>query len=165
MVGGVKAIFAVLLALVLVLGGAKVLSGQGVIDEKKHGGDHHPDHGHSHSHHNHHQAPPLLEMLPPIGLAGMAIRFAIPNLMRGRAIAARTACFSNQRTIRTTIQQWATDKRKGGSDSPSEDDVKGYFEGEKLPLCPAGGTYDLATVGDYPSCNKHGCYIDEEETE
>ena len=82
-----------------------------------------------------------------------------------REKVARTACHSNQRTIRTTIQQWATDKRKGDSDSPSEDDIKGYFEGEKLPLCPAGGTYDLATVGDYPSCNKHGCYIDEEETE
>jgi hypothetical protein len=82
--------------------------------------------------------------------------------MRGRANAARTACFSNQSTIRTTIQQWATDKRKGNSVSPSEDDIKDYFEGEKLPLCPAGGTYDLATVGDYPSCNEHGCYIDEE---
>ena len=108
-------------------------------------------------HHNRHQAPPL----PPIGLAGMAI-FAIPNLMRGRANADRTACFSNQRTIRVTIQQWATDKRKGDSDSPSKDDIKGYFEGEKLPLCPAGGTYDLATVGEYPSCSEHGCYIDEE---
>ncbi len=111
-------------------------------------------------HYSRGQAPPL----PPIGPVGMAI-FAIPNLMLGRANAARTTCFSNQRTIRTTIQQWATDKRKGDSDSPSEDDIKGYFEGEKLPLCPAGGTYDLATVGDYPSCNKHGCYIDEEETE
>ena len=111
-------------------------------------------------HYSRGQAPPL----PPIGPVGMAI-FAIPNLMRGRANAARTACFSNQRTIRTTIQQWATDKRKENSVSPSEDDIKDYFEGEKLPLCPAGGTYDLATVGDYPSCNKHGCYIGEEERE
>tara|TARA_Y100001934_G_C11637131_1_gene443853 strand:+ start:251 stop:385 length:135 start_codon:yes stop_codon:yes gene_type:complete len=42
MVGGVKVYNAVLLALVLIVDGAKALSGQGVIDEKKHGGDHHP---------------------------------------------------------------------------------------------------------------------------
>ena len=45
----------------------------------------------------------------------------------------------------------------------TEEDIQGYFEGEKLPLCPAGGTYDLATVGEYPSCDEHGCYIDDEE--
>jgi len=105
----------------------------------------------------------LVEIMIVVAIIGMLAAVAIPNLMRGRKNAARTACHSNQRTIRTTIQQWATDKRKGGSDSPSEDDVKGYFEGEKLPLCPAGGTYDLATVDEYPSCDEHGCYIDEED--
>ena len=48
MVGGVKATFLALLALVLIAGGAV-----------------------SHNeHHGHHQPPPLLEMLPPIGPAG-----------------------------------------------------------------------------------------------
>ena len=104
----------------------------------------------------------LVEIMIVVAIIGMLAAVAIPNLMRSRKNAARMACHTNQKTIRTTIQQWATDKRKGGSDSPSEDDVKGYFEGEKLPLCPAGGTYDLATAGDYPSCSEHGCYIDEE---
>ena len=107
----------------------------------------------------------LVEIMIVVAIIGMLAAVAIPNLMRGRKNAARTSCFSNQRTIRTTIQQWATDKRKGDSDAPSEDDLMGYFEGEKLPKCPAGGTYDLATVDEYPSCDEHGCYIDEDEEE
>ena len=107
----------------------------------------------------------LVEIMIVVAIIGMLAAVAIPNLMRARKNAARESCFQNQRTIRTTIQQWATDKRKGDSDAPSEDDLMGYFEGEKLPKCPAGGTYDLATVDEYPSCDEHGCYIDEEEEE
>ena len=104
-----------------------------------------------------------MEIMIVVAIIGMLAAVAIPNLMRGRENAARTSCFSNQRTIRTTIQQWAPDKKKGNSQAPSEDDLKGYFEGEKMPKCPAGGNYDLATVGEYPSCSEHGCYIDDEE--
>ena len=72
MVGGVKAYYAVLLALVLIVGGAAV----GPSD------NHEPDqHAHSHSHHDHYQAPPLLEMLPPIGPAGvyLSMVYVVPK--------------------------------------------------------------------------------------
>ena len=57
--------FALLLALVLIVGGAAYAA---QADRKS-------DHGHgSHNeHHDHHQAPPLLEMLPPIGPAGFVL--------------------------------------------------------------------------------------------
>ena len=109
-----------------------------------------------------HSSLTLVKMLPPIGLAGMAA-VAIPNLIRARENAARTACFMNQQTIRVTTQQWAVDKKKPDNAAPTEDDLKGYFEGEQIPKCPAGGTYDLATVEKHPSCSRHGSYIDEEE--
>jgi hypothetical protein len=82
---------------------------------------------------------------------------------KARAMASQTACFANQQTIRTIIQQWATDKRKGRSSAPTVDSLKGYFEGGRMPKCSSGGTYDLATVGEYPSCSFHGSYLDEEE--
>ena len=65
-----------LLALMLVVGGAKVFSAQ--IDEKGHfrqDDGHHPDHGHSH-----HQALPLLEMLPPIGPIGIVAIGVVSDL-------------------------------------------------------------------------------------
>ena len=66
MVGGVKAVI-LLLALVLIAGGAASSSTT----------DKHPEHvpyQHSHdSHPSHHQAPPLLEMLPPIGPVGFVL--------------------------------------------------------------------------------------------
>jgi hypothetical protein len=81
MVGGVKAIYAVLLALVLIVGGAKVLSGQNATDGTSFPPDEiGPDHGHSHSHHVHYQPPPLLEMLPPIGPIGIVAIGVVSDL-------------------------------------------------------------------------------------
>ena len=62
----------------------------------------------------------LVEIMIVVAIIGMLAAVAIPNLMRGRKNAARTACHSNQRTIRATIQQWAADKRKGDGDSPQK---------------------------------------------
>lgn len=84
---------------------------------------------------------------------------------KARAMVSQTACFANQRTIRTTIQNWAIDKRKDDSSAPTEDDLRGYFEGERMPKCRAGGEYHLATVGGFPSCSIHGSYIDEYDDE
>ncbi len=105
----------------------------------------------------------LVAIMIVVAIIGMLAAVAIPNLMRGRKNAARTACFSNQQTIRANIQMWAAAKLKGDSAAPSEEDLKGYFEGEKLPQCPAGGEYDLKTVAEYPSCSEHGCYKEEED--
>ena len=69
-----------LLALMLVVGGANVFSAQ--IDEKGHfrqGDGHHPDHDHSH-----HHALPLLEMLPPIGPLGIVAIVVVADLNYSR---------------------------------------------------------------------------------
>lgn len=108
------------------------------------------------------RSPTLVQMLPPIGLAGMAV-VVIPNLIRAREQSTRITCYSNQKTIRLTTLQWAVDRRKDNNSAPTEDNLRGYFEGEKMPKCPAGGNYDLAAVGQHPSRSKHGSYIDEEE--
>ena len=72
MVGGVKAVV-LLLALVLIAGGA--VSYDGPTD------NHEPDqHAHSHSHHDHYQPPPLLEMLPPIGPIGIVAIGVVSDL-------------------------------------------------------------------------------------
>jgi len=72
-VGGVKAYYAVLLTLVLIVGGVAYAA---QADRKS-------DHGHgSHNeHHDHHQVPPLLEMLPPIGPAGiyLSMVYVVPK--------------------------------------------------------------------------------------
>ena len=69
MVGGVKAYYAVLLALVLGVGCA---SSQYPSPPEGHG---------SHNeHHGHNQAPPLLEMLPPIGPIGFVLIGVVSDL-------------------------------------------------------------------------------------
>ena len=69
-----------LLALMLVVGGAKVLSGQNATAAAVDGPDH--DHGHGHDHHAHYQ--PLLEMLPPIGPIGIVAIVVVADMNYSR---------------------------------------------------------------------------------
>jgi hypothetical protein len=91
-------------------------------------------------------------------VAGIAAAAIMPNLTRARENSARTTCFFNQETIRVTTQQWALEKRKPNSATPTEDDLREYFDGEKMPKCPNGGNYDLGIVAEYPLCSDMGVW-------
>ena len=90
-----------------------------------------------------------------VAIIGMLAAIAIPNLMKGRENGARTTCHSNQKTIRTIVQQWAVDKKKGNSSTPTDDDLKGYFEGEKSPRARQVGNITWARRGAMESPPAH----------
>jgi hypothetical protein len=108
MVGGVKAVV-LLLALVLIAGGA--VSYDGPTD------NHEPDQ-HSHSHHDHYQPPPLLEMLPPIGPVGFVLMGVVADLGFGKkeAVAATpTAKAQVKNTPKTEKRGVSTSSMKSKS--------------------------------------------------
>ena len=80
MVGGVKATFIVLLALVLIVDGAKVLSGQNATEAANPAPYY--DHAHDHDHLYHPRYQPLVEMLPPIGPIGIVAIGVFSDLNR-----------------------------------------------------------------------------------
>ena len=134
MVGGVKATYyAVLLALVLIVGGAKVLSGQDVTDGEDvlsvqdfgQDDDPHPtaehEHAHSRAHHDHPQPPPLLEMLPPIGLVGIVAMGVI--IFEGEEPVQNSASPSASNT-EATIKEAGTPVNPSQSFPPKAVEIK-----------------------------------------
>ena len=108
MVGGVKVLYAVLLALVLIVGGAKVLSGHASADM--------PTRVHDHP-----QPPPLLEMLPPIGPVGIVLMGVAPIWgLRRRSLLNKPASFLQSTTAHGPAPDGHHHEGEGGREDNEE---------------------------------------------
>jgi hypothetical protein len=67
---------------------------------------------------------------------------------------ARNACVNNLRQIDGLKEQWALEKRKTATDTPTWDDLIGSDKYIKVrPSCPANGTYTLNNMAHKPQCS------------
>jgi hypothetical protein len=71
------------------------------------------------------------------------------------AEAARNQCLNNLRQIDAAKQQWALENSKTAAAVPTVTDLLPYFP-NGFPACPAGGRYQINTVGEYPTCSIPG---------
>lgn len=95
----------------------------------------------------------LVEIMIVVAIIGLLAAVAIPNLVRARVAAQKTACIQNLRAIEGAKANWALDYKKGNSDVPSDTDLFGadkYIRDK--PMCPSGGTYALNAVAEKPTC-------------
>ena len=88
-----------------------------------------------------------------IAIIGMLAAIAIPNYVRARGTAGRTACVNNLRQLDGAKQQWALENQKGGAETPTEADLKPYLR-EGMPTCPAGGNYTINALNADPTCSR-----------
>lgn len=72
------------------------------------------------------------------------------------AAQQRNQCIANLRLIYAAKQVWALEKNKTDADTPTEQDLLPYIKGGVFPVCPAGGTYTIGTVGQSPTCSIPG---------
>ena len=96
----------------------------------------------------------LVEIMIVVAIIGLLAAVAIPNLVKARKSAARQACINNLKAIEGAKNIWALDMKKTDSDVPTDADIFGpgkYIDPK--PPCPAGGTYDLRSVGEKPTCS------------
>jgi type II secretory pathway pseudopilin PulG len=100
-----------------------------------------------------------------VAIIGLLASIAIPNLVNARKKAQTAACISNLRQLDGAKQQWALEKGKGSSDTPSNADLQTYLgRGDAGSLsavwCPLAGQGDLngytvGNVGTAPKCNQY----------
>lgn len=95
----------------------------------------------------------LVEIMIVVAIIGLLAAVAIPNLVKARKQAQKTACISNLKTIEGAKAVWALEMKKGDADVPTDNDLVGPDKNIKdKPSCPAGGTYDYKAVAEKPTC-------------
>src|SRR5262249_51943413 len=69
-----------------------------------------------------------------------------------RGTTPEMVCFNNLTEIDCAEQQWALERHKTTNDTPTWKDVEGVLRSTKF-VCPSGGTYSLARIGEPPTCS------------
>jgi prepilin-type N-terminal cleavage/methylation domain-containing protein len=99
----------------------------------------------------------LVEIMIVVAIIGLLAAIAIPNFVKARASAQANACINNLRQIDGAAQQWALEKGQStGATIHFPGDLTPYIKmnsSGSLPPCPAGGSYNDATVGAIPTCS------------
>jgi prepilin-type N-terminal cleavage/methylation domain-containing protein len=96
----------------------------------------------------------LVEIMVVVAIIGLLAAIAIPSFVHARTRSQATICINNLRQIESAVQEFALEKGKHVGDTVSyPDDITPYIKlnsASSIPVCPAGGTYSLLTVGTVP---------------
>ena len=96
----------------------------------------------------------LVEIMIVVAIIGLLAAIAIPNFVKARATSQANACINNLRQIDGAAQQWALEKGKTtGAAISYPSDLTPYIKlnsASSIPSYPAGGIYNLQTVGAIP---------------
>ena len=99
----------------------------------------------------------LVEIMIVVAIIGLLAAIAIPNFVKARATSQANACINNLRQVDAAAQQWALEKGKTtGTTITYATDLTPYIKlnsASSIPVCPAGGSYDDASVGAVPTCS------------
>ena len=98
----------------------------------------------------------LVEIMIVVAIIGLLAAIAIPNFVKARATSQANACINNMRQIDAAVNEWALETGKtSGYTAPSlTTDLTPYIKlnsANKIPPCPAGGSYTVSAVGVVPS--------------
>lgn len=94
----------------------------------------------------------LVEIMIVVAIIGLLAAIAIPNFVKARDTARTNACIANLKQIDGAKQIWALEANQGDNATPGWTNlVSDYLK--KTPECPAGGNYNIGTVGTEPTCN------------
>jgi len=95
----------------------------------------------------------LIEIMIVVGIIGLLMAVAIPNITKARKSAQRTACIANLKAIEGAKGYWALEMKKGDADVPTDADIFGPDKAiAQKPACPSNGTYDIKAVSEKPTC-------------
>ncbi len=101
----------------------------------------------------------LVEIMIVCMILGILMLIAVPNFLSARTNSQRNSCIANLHLIESGKEQWAMDKKKGTTDTPSNADLIGTVTDgyvKNYPACPGGGTYVNGNMVTRPTCSIAG---------
>jgi prepilin-type N-terminal cleavage/methylation domain-containing protein len=99
----------------------------------------------------------LIEIMIVVAIIGLIVALALPNFLKSRTRAQTHMCLENLSQIESAKQVWGLENGKQDGDIVADTDIIGptlYIK--KMPVCPSGGVYDFATIGNPATCNITG---------
>jgi prepilin-type N-terminal cleavage/methylation domain-containing protein len=90
----------------------------------------------------------LVEIMIVVAIIGLLATIAIPNFMRARTTAQRTACINNLKQIDGAKQEWAMESKASPTATPSLANIQPYLgrgSAGTAPTCPADSSQTFAT--------------------
>lgn len=100
----------------------------------------------------------LVEIMIVVAIIGILASIAIPNFMRARMTAMKTACISNLKQIQGAVQVWALDSGAASNATPTTGDIVPYYM-KTWPRCGTA-TYAVPGISGDPVCPNTGSYSD-----
>jgi type II secretory pathway pseudopilin PulG len=94
----------------------------------------------------------LVEITITVAIIGLLTVIALPSATRARNSAQVRACISNLQHLDAAKALWALEYRQPDTAVPTSSDVRVYLRGERMPSCPASGSYRLRRVARVPTC-------------
>jgi prepilin-type N-terminal cleavage/methylation domain-containing protein len=99
----------------------------------------------------------LVEIMIVVAIIGLLAAIAIPNFVKARATSQMNACINNLRQIDAAANEFALEQgKKTGDGINFPNDLTPYIKlnsSTSIPACPAGGTYNIGSVGNTPTCS------------
>lgn len=103
----------------------------------------------------------LVEIMIVVAIIGLLATIAIPNFMRARTTAQRTACITNLRAIDGAKEQWALEAKASPTTTPTIANIQPYLgrgTAGTAPICPADSqntfatSYSINDLSTAPAC-------------
>lgn len=95
----------------------------------------------------------LTELMIVVAVIGLLASIALPNFARSRRATQVRICITNLRRLDDSKAQWATEYRKTETSIPATTDITPYLRDNRIPGCPASGSYRLRRVSRAPVCS------------
>lgn len=90
----------------------------------------------------------LVEIMIVVAIIGLLAAIAIPNFVKARQNSQKTACINNLSKMSGAAETWALETKKTTGQAIDESNIEPYMSGNKIPGCPAAGTYTFGKIGD-----------------